>query len=82
MNVKEERTCPTCAHKATCLERTTMLHYMFIATGRSDELTDEVKEKFGFKGDCKNWLGEQNKNSCRKQITSEDNKTIEKRQTQ
>ena len=32
MNEKEERTCPTCAHKATCLERTTMLHYMFIAT--------------------------------------------------
>ena len=56
MNEKEERTCPTCAHKATCLERTTMLHYMFIATGCSDELTDEIKEKFGFKGDCKNWL--------------------------
>lgn len=56
MNEKEEHTCPTCARKATCLERTTMLHYMFIATGRSDELTDEVNEKFGFKGDCKNWL--------------------------
>ena len=79
MNEKEERTCQTCARKATCLEWTTMLHYMFIATGRSDELSDEVKEKFGFKGDCKNWLGEQNNNSCRKQLTSEDNKTIEKR---
>lgn len=54
-NEKEEGTCRTCAIKATCLERTMMLHYMFISTGRSDELTDEVKEKFGFKGDCVHW---------------------------
>ena len=56
MNDKKERTCPTCAIKATCLERTMLLHYMFISTGRPDALTDEVKEKFGFVGDCKNWV--------------------------
>jgi hypothetical protein len=52
----EEHTCPACALKDTCLERTMMLHYMFISTGRHDELTGEVKEKFSFKGDCKNWV--------------------------
>lgn len=37
-------------------EMEALIESMFISTGRSDELTDEVKEKFGFVGDCKNWV--------------------------
>jgi hypothetical protein len=29
---------------------------MYICTGRAAELTEEVKDKFAFKGDCKNWI--------------------------
>jgi predicted RNA-binding protein with RPS1 domain len=32
------------------------VHYMYICTGRAAELTEEVKDNFAFKADCKNWI--------------------------
>lgn len=55
MDIKEKRSCVNCAIKDTCIERSTAIFFTLIATGRSDELTDETKSKFNSKLNCPNW---------------------------
>lgn len=53
-NVKE-KSCKNCELKNACLLRWAAIHTLYIATGRSDELTDEVKENFCVSEGCNVW---------------------------
>ena len=50
-----ERSCVNCAVKSTCLKRSMSIFVLYIQTGRSNELTAEIKEKFNCADDCANW---------------------------
>ena len=50
-----ERSCVNCAVKSTCLKRSMSIFVLYIQTGRSDELTAEIKENFNCASDCANW---------------------------
>ena len=50
-----ERSCVNCAAKSTCLKRSMSIFVLYIQTGRSNELTAEIKENFNCAGDCTNW---------------------------
>ena len=50
-----ERSCVNCAAKSTCLKRSMSIFVLYIQTGRSNELTAEIKENFNRAGDCANW---------------------------
>lgn len=50
-----ERSCVNCAVKSTCLKRSMSIFVLYIQTGRSKELTAEIKENFNCAGDCANW---------------------------
>lgn len=53
--IKPERSCVNCAAKSTCLKRSMSMFVLYIQTGRSNELTAEIKENFNRAGDCANW---------------------------
>ena len=44
-----------CAVKSTCLKRSMSIFVRYIQTGRSNELTAEIKENFNCAGDSTNW---------------------------
>lgn len=50
-----ERSCVNCAVKSTCLKRSMSIFVLYIQTGRSDELTAEIKENLNCARDCANW---------------------------
>lgn len=50
-----ERSCVNCAVKSTCLKRSMSIFVRYIQTGRSNELTAEIKENFNCAGDSTNW---------------------------
>lgn len=50
-----KRSCVNCAVKSTCLKRSMSIFVLYIQTGRSDELTAEIKENFNCADDCVNW---------------------------
>lgn len=50
-----ERSCVNCAVKSTCLKRSMSIFVRYIQTGRSYELTAEIKENFNCAGDSTNW---------------------------
>lgn len=50
-----ERSCVNCAAKSTCLKRSMSIFVLYIQTGRSNELTAEIKENFNRAGDSTNW---------------------------
>ena len=50
-----ERSCVNCAAKSTCLKHSMSIFVLYIQTGRSNELTAEIKENFNRAGDCTNW---------------------------
>lgn len=57
-----ERSCVNCAVKSTCLKRSMSIFVLYIQTGRSDELTVEIKENFNCAGDCANWTQNKEEN--------------------
>ena len=57
-----EQSCVNCAVKSTCLKRSMSIFVLYIQTGRSDELTAEIKENFNCAGDCANWAQNKEEN--------------------
>ena len=55
MDKQNEKSCKNCLHKSNCLIRSATLYQLYIASGRSDELTDDVKNNFSCCRDCATW---------------------------
>lgn len=51
-----KHTCNTCAGKARCLKRSYLIYLLYIVTGRSKELTADVRDNICVEEECKNWL--------------------------
>lgn len=63
-----KRSCVNCGVKNTCLKRSLGIFLLYIQTGRSNELTENVRENFSCAYDCDHWSqskegGEQNGSS-------------------
>lgn len=54
-----DKSCNDCGIKDTCLKRTLGIFLLYIRTGRTSELTPEVKENFSVAEQCENWLSMQ-----------------------
>lgn len=50
-----ERSCVNCGVKSTCLKRSLSIFLLYIQTGRINELTEDVREKFSCAADCDHW---------------------------
>lgn len=50
-----ERSCVNCGVKSTCLKRSLGIFLLYIQTGRSNELTENVRENFCCAADCDHW---------------------------
>ena len=50
------KNCATCAFKSGCLKRQGALFMLYIQSGRTDELTDEVRENFDCGSNCLDWI--------------------------
>lgn len=55
MEKVNEKSCKNCLHKSNCLIRSATLYQLYIASGRSDELTGDVKNNFSCCRDCATW---------------------------
>ena len=45
MEKTNEKSCKNCLHKSNCLIRSATLYQLYIASGRFDELTEDVKKE-------------------------------------
>lgn len=50
-----ERSCVNCGVKSTCLKRSLGIFLLYIQTGRTSELTENVRENFSCAADCEHW---------------------------
>ena len=55
MEKPNEKSCKNCLHKSNCLIRSATLYQLYIASGRFDELTEDVKNNFSCCRDCATW---------------------------
>jgi len=50
-----KRNCVNCSVKSTCLKRSLGIFLLYIQTGRTNELTKNVRENFNCADDCEHW---------------------------
>ena len=55
MDKTTEKSCKNCLHKSNCLIRSSTLYKLYIVSGRSDELTEDVKNNFSRCKNCTTW---------------------------
>ena len=55
MDKTTEKSCKNCLHKSNCLIRSATLYQLYIVSGRSDELTEDVKNNYSCCRDCTTW---------------------------
>ena len=55
MDKTTEKSCKNCLHKSNCLIRSATLYQLYIVSGRSDELTEDVKNNFSCCKNCTTW---------------------------
>ena len=55
MEKTNEKSCRNCLHKSNCLIRSATLYQLYIVSGRSDELTEYVKNNYSCCRDCATW---------------------------
>ncbi len=48
--------CNTCGIRAGCLKRSLLIFFLYIVTGRSRELTQEIKDNISVEDDCCDWV--------------------------
>ena len=54
--MRNERNCKTCGRKSTCLKRSTSIFVLYIQSGRSNELTEEIRDNFDCSADCEHYV--------------------------
>ena len=55
MEKTNEKSCRNCLHKSNCLIRSATLYQLYIVSGGSDELTEDVKNNYSCCRDCATW---------------------------
>ena len=55
MDKTTEKSYQNCLHKSNCLIRSATLYQLYIASGRSDELTEDVKNNYSCSRNCATW---------------------------
>lgn len=50
-----DKSCVNCGVKGTCLKRSLGIFLLYIQTGRSNELTENVRDNFSCAADCDHW---------------------------